>query len=94
MNHNILLREACEARFSGKLFAFTARSLPGSNLSGLSVVVDGETGHYPLSPSVANGTRDEMYELADGLNRDRLKLPKDTATRIIAQSMRKAGRGR
>jgi hypothetical protein len=94
---------ACESRFAGKMFAYATShvrdllpGMPAGWVEGhdwrLTIVVDGESGHYPLSPFVAHGTETEMQELANRLNRDRLKLPVMTAMHLIAQSMRSEGR--
>jgi hypothetical protein len=87
-NVNEPLLEACETSFAGKLFCYTSVGYDGGGGYVLSVVVDGERGHQPLSPSVAYGSQGTMLKLVADLNRDRLRLPADSVVQIIAQSMR------
>jgi hypothetical protein len=55
----------------------------------LSIVRDGESGHYPVSEDDAwMGTQEEANAEAHRLNRERLKLPIGFETAIICQSMR------
>jgi hypothetical protein len=80
---------AVAATFAGKLYAFT--SFADGSAYGLTVVVDGETGHYPIR-SVQHGERDHIQATADRLNRDELKIPVATVNTIVAQSLRSEGR--
>lgn len=87
--------DAVELPFKGKLFAYVAtahKSLRNRYI--LSIVVDGESGHYPQSYYFTAGTESDMKAVADVLNRERLWLPKDTVLTLITQSMRGKGRRR
>ncbi len=86
------LLAAVERPFRGKLFAYVTHAEHGAYA--LSIVVDGETGHYPLSPHVAYGRETEVREVAQKLNRDRLRLPSATVVQLLTQSMRNEPRRR
>lgn len=87
------LLQSLREQFPGKLYAFTVTWVQGP-LWQLTVVVDGETGHYPVEPddaadfSVMSGPRELMQALADRLNTEELKLPTMTVVDLITQSMR------
>lgn len=90
MYHNSPLREACEAQFAGKLFAYHAVRDPQTSEPPfrLTIVTDGEAGHNILSSSIACGSEREMLHLAGQLNRDHLRLSAATTAQIVMQSMR------
>lgn len=58
----------------------------------LSVVLDGETGHFPVQ-EVEPGEREAMYRRAAALNSE-LGLSDRTVAHLILQSMRSEGRQR
>lgn len=83
--------------FPGRVCAFVV--VPDGMQGSLSIVVDGENGHYPLEVSYrlsggdplfisVTGTRGAMQALADRLNHNLLNLSDETVTRLIAQSLR------
>lgn len=76
-----------EAAHKGHLFAYAASHLTGTTWR-LSIVRDGESGHYPVSGSYYFMSETEAHAEANRLNRERLRLPRDHAESIIAQSMR------
>ncbi len=83
------LCSAVERPFRGRVFAYVATQ--DQHIIGawrMSIVVDGESGHYPLINHFAYGSETDLRELADRLNRERLKLPRVTELALIGQSLR------
>jgi hypothetical protein len=76
--------------FKGRKYAFATR-LAGLNgkaqQSRLTVVVEGELGHFPID-SLGPRDTDFMREIADQLNRHILQLNQETVNTLIKQSMR------
>jgi hypothetical protein len=70
---------------TGRAFCYM-ETLRRDNVYGLSIVEQDEPGHFPL-PELGCGARKQMRELAERLNRERLKIPPRLAAIIIASSM-------
>jgi len=78
---------AVAKRFAGKRYAFTMEPIT-IQLAGMTVVVDGEQGHYPIV-TVPNSPTQDMKALAERFNREVLHLNQDEVNRLVLQSMRK-----
>ena len=81
------LCDMVEAQFRGTLFAYTP-SMDTLDRYRLSIVREGESGHFPLWDHFAYGTAAEMERIADYLNQERLHLDNGTVIRLVARSLR------
>lgn len=82
-----IFADAIEAMHKGYLIAYTSSHFVGKSFR-LSIVRDGESGHYPISEDAFLGTEKEAVDEARRLNKERLKLPLESEAAIIIQSMR------
>ncbi len=80
---------AYERPFVGRLFAYIATPAKDPMAFQLSIVVEGETGHYPLPSRFAYGDEADMRKLEERLNHERLKLSWITVISLLAQSLRR-----
>jgi len=82
--------EILERKHTGHLIAYAASHLSGE-IWCLSIVRDGEEGHYPLPHQLFCGTIRQAFGEAARLNRERLRLPTTYVASIVARSMRGHG---
>jgi hypothetical protein len=80
---------AIASKYAGKLVCFAPAHDERRRCWGLGIVIDGETGYYPVPTSLAwAATREDMQQHADDLNARVLKVPAAHVTAIVAHSMR------
>jgi hypothetical protein len=75
-------------RFSGKRYALTT-SLMQADVHQLTVVVEGEDGHYPVHAVTGpvTGTQAEVQAIADAVNHHWLTLADAEVAKLVLRSM-------